>query len=115
MPTYSYDVSKAAVHALTAKLACDLADRHVTVNAIAPGFVPSKMSSQLETYASKDVLNAMIPLGRMGNAADMAGAALFLSSPAGAWVTGVVLPVDGGFLVNVKPLTAEAAAAQANL
>lgn len=66
VPTYSYDVSKAALHMLTQKLACDLADRHITVNAIAPGFVPSKMSKGLEVYSTKDMIVNGIPLARMG-------------------------------------------------
>ncbi len=95
VPTWSYDVSKAAVHALTKKLASELAPA-VTVNAIAPGFVPSRMSKGLLTYAGEDLIKAGIPLGRLGSAADMGGAALYLASPAGAWVTGTVLVVDGG-------------------
>jgi NAD(P)-dependent dehydrogenase (short-subunit alcohol dehydrogenase family) len=99
-------MSKAAVHHLTKKLADELAQRpgktSITVNAIAPGYVPSKMSAQLDAYTGEaaEVL-ARIPLRRLGNASDMAGAALFLASPAGAWITGVVLPVDGGFLAKL--------------
>lgn len=66
VPTYSYDVSKAAVHMLTKKLAADLADYHITCNAIAPGFVPTKMSKGLLEYGSKEAMTAGIPLGRMG-------------------------------------------------
>lgn len=97
VPTYSYDASKAAVHHLTKKLASDLAPSNICVNAIAPGFVPSKMSAQLVSYASKDAIRKNIPLGRLGDAGDMAGAALFLASRASAWVTGAILVVDGGF------------------
>jgi len=102
VPTYSYDVSKSAVHALTRKLANDLASRHITVNAIAPGLVPSKMSNQLTKYASKEALVSGIPLGRAGTPEDMAGVAIFLSSRAGAWVTGAIIPVDGGSVNNVS-------------
>jgi len=101
-PTYGYDASKAAVHHLTVKLADELAGRHITCNAIAPGYVPSAMSAQLDTYTGDaDEVLKKIPLGRMGAPGDMAGAALFLASPAGAWITGVVLPVDGGFLAKL--------------
>jgi NAD(P)-dependent dehydrogenase (short-subunit alcohol dehydrogenase family) len=96
-PTHAYDVSKAAVHQLTKKLAADLASKHVTVNAVAPGFVPSRMSDGLAAWgATPDVIARTIPLGRMGTEEDMAGACLFLSSRAGAWCTGVILNVDGG-------------------
>ena len=105
VPTYAYDASKAAVHSLTKKLAGELAERRVTVNAIAPGFVPSRMSNQLLTYASKEALESAIPLGRLGSPEDMAGAAIWLSSRAGAWVTGAVVPVDGGSLTQPFPMT----------
>jgi NAD(P)-dependent dehydrogenase (short-subunit alcohol dehydrogenase family) len=79
-----------------------LALRSITVNAIAPGYVPSKMSAQLDAYTGDaHAVVECIPLGRLGVPADMAGAALFLASPAGAWITGVVLPVDGGFLAKL--------------
>lgn len=96
-PTHAYDVSKAAVHHLTKKMASDLATKKITVNAIAPGYVPSRMSKGLAVYgATKDKIESGIPLGRMGNSDDMAGAAIYLASKAGEWTTGVVLNVDGG-------------------
>lgn len=98
-PTHAYDVSKAAVHHLTKKMASDLAPWGITVNCVAPGFVPSKMSAGLSKWggdASK--LTEIIPMGRMGNADDMAGACIYLSSRAGSWCTGVVLNVDGGMV-----------------
>jgi NAD(P)-dependent dehydrogenase (short-subunit alcohol dehydrogenase family) len=95
-PTYAYDVSKAAVHHLTKKLAFDLAKKGITVNAIAPGFVPSKMSDGLKNYASFETIANAIPLGRMGNEDDMAAACIYLSSRASSWVTGTILVVDGG-------------------
>ena len=105
VPTWSYDVSKAAVHHLTVKMATLLARRPggklITVNALAPGYVPSKMSKQLDRYEEMKGMQEIIPLRRMGNACDMAGAALYLASEAGAWVTGIVLPVDGGFLCKL--------------
>ena len=94
--SWSYDISKAAVHHLTKKLAEHLAPRHITVNAIAPGYVPSKMTRTLPV--SMQEIAAALPLGRVGTGEDMAGVALFLSSRAGAWMTGVTVPVDGGGL-----------------
>ena len=102
VPTHAYDASKAALHMLTRKLAIDLASGdggggRVTVNAIAPGYVPSKMTEGLSAYGvTLEDISKAVPLGRVGCEADMAGAALFLSSPAASWITGVVLPVDGG-------------------
>ena len=72
-PTHAYDVSKAAVHHLTKKMAADLAKRHITVNAIAPGYVPSRMTRGLEAYgATREEIANSIPLGRMGEEDDMA-------------------------------------------
>jgi NAD(P)-dependent dehydrogenase (short-subunit alcohol dehydrogenase family) len=95
MENYSYSASKAAVHMLTRHLATRLAAERITVNAIAPGLFPSKMTAfLLEDHAAQVV--AGIPMGRVGQPGDMAGTALFLASPAGSYITGVVLPVDGG-------------------
>eukprot|EP00316_Scyphosphaera_apsteinii_P005366 CAMPEP_0119332378 /NCGR_PEP_ID=MMETSP1333-20130426/82568_1 /TAXON_ID=418940 /ORGANISM="Scyphosphaera apsteinii, Strain RCC1455" /LENGTH=262 /DNA_ID=CAMNT_0007342185 /DNA_START=113 /DNA_END=901 /DNA_ORIENTATION=+ len=105
VPTHAYDVSKAALHHLTKKLAAELARpspdvvgaRAITVNAIAPGFVPTKMSAGLSTWGGDAAtLASNIPLGRCGDERDMAGIALYLASPAAAWVTGAIIPVDGG-------------------
>jgi NAD(P)-dependent dehydrogenase (short-subunit alcohol dehydrogenase family) len=96
-PTHAYDISKAAVHHLTKKLACDYAPKHITVNAVAPGFVPSRMSKGLATWgADAEKISSSIPLGRMGNEDDMAGACIYFASKAGSWCTGVILNVDGG-------------------
>lgn len=98
-PTHVYDVSKAAVHHLTKKFAADLAPRGITVNAVAPGYVPSRMSKGLSSYTDGDEKKAIsntIPLGRMGNEDDMGGACVYLASRAGSWCTGVILNVDGG-------------------
>eukprot|EP01103_Thecamoeba_quadrilineata_P003594 TRINITY_DN13354_c0_g1_i1.p1 TRINITY_DN13354_c0_g1~~TRINITY_DN13354_c0_g1_i1.p1 ORF type:complete len:242 (-),score=51.74 TRINITY_DN13354_c0_g1_i1:32-757(-) len=97
-PVYAYDASKAAVHHLTLKLAADFAHKKITVNAVAPGFVPSDMSAGLTKYASEDDLRSTIPLERFGKLEDMAGIAIFLSSQAGSWITGTIIPVDGGVL-----------------
>mmetsp|Transcript_41822 Transcript_41822/g.61412 ORF Transcript_41822/g.61412 Transcript_41822/m.61412 type:complete len:272 (-) Transcript_41822:320-1135(-) len=95
-PTHAYDVSKAAVHHLTKKMSCDLAPRNITVNAVAPGFVQTRMSEGLGKYTEIEKISKNIPLGRMGDEDDMAGACIYLSSKAGAWTTGVILNVDGG-------------------
>jgi NAD(P)-dependent dehydrogenase (short-subunit alcohol dehydrogenase family) len=94
METYAYSASKAAVHQLTRHLAKRLAPA-ITVNAIAPGPFESKMmAATLEAFG--DQIRASAPLRRIGRPDDMAGAAIFLSSRAGAYVTGAVIPVDGG-------------------
>jgi NAD(P)-dependent dehydrogenase (short-subunit alcohol dehydrogenase family) len=102
-PTHAYDVSKAAVHHLTRKFSADLARKNITVNAVAPGYVPSRMSRGLEAWgADNEKISSGIPLGRMGNEDDMAGACIYLSSKAGAWVTGVILTVDGGAVGSMQ-------------
>jgi NAD(P)-dependent dehydrogenase (short-subunit alcohol dehydrogenase family) len=94
LETYSYSASKAAVHQLTRHLARRLAPT-TTVNAIAPGPFPSKMMrSTLEAFGEQ--IAAAAPMKRIGRADDMAGAAIYLASPAASYVTGCVLPVDGG-------------------
>ena len=95
MESYPYSASKAAVNMLTRHLATRLAGERITVNAIAPGPFPSKMMAFLLEEHSEEVA-AGVPLGRIGEPEDVAGAALFLASRAGAYVTGTVLPVDGG-------------------
>ena len=105
-PTFSYDASKAAAHHLARKLADELASKRklpITVNVVAPGYVPTKMSKGLEKYgdSSEDIVRETIPLGRAGTPEDVAGAVAFLASDAASWITGVVLPVDGGFLAKL--------------
>jgi NAD(P)-dependent dehydrogenase (short-subunit alcohol dehydrogenase family) len=94
METYAYSASKAAVHQLTRHLAKAMAPK-VTVNAIAPGPFESKMMrSTLEAFG--DAIAQAAPMKRIGQPSDMAGAAIFLASPAASYITGVILPVDGG-------------------
>ncbi|HEV7763027.1 MAG TPA: SDR family NAD(P)-dependent oxidoreductase [Acidimicrobiales bacterium] len=94
LDTYSYSASKAAVHMLTRHLAKQLAPT-VTVNAIAPGPFESKMmAATLAAFGEQ--IAAQTPRKRIGQPDDMAGTAIFLSSRAGAYLTGTVIPVDGG-------------------
>jgi NAD(P)-dependent dehydrogenase (short-subunit alcohol dehydrogenase family) len=95
LETYAYSTSKAALHHLTRHLARHLGRRNITVNAIAPGPFESKMMAEtLRNFG--DSIAASSPLDRIGRPDDMAGAAIYLSSRAGAYVTGAVIPVDGG-------------------
>lgn len=97
LPTFSYGPSKAAVHHLTRVLAGHLASRSITANAIAPGPFPSKMmAATLDRLG--DQIRSGVPLKRIGEPADMAGAAIYLASKASSYVTGVVLTVDGGIV-----------------
>ena len=95
LPTYSYSSSKAGVHHLTRVLASELGPRAITVNAIAPGPFESKMmASTLAEFG--EMIAAAAPLRRIGRPDDMAGTAVYLASRAAAYVTGAVIPVDGG-------------------
>ena len=94
LETYSYSASKAAVHQLTRHLAKHLAPE-ITVNAIAPGPFQSKMM-RATLEAAGDRMAQMMPLKRIGRPDDVAGTAIFLSSRAGSFLTGTIIPVDGG-------------------
>ncbi|MEY4579413.1 MAG: hypothetical protein RL701_4116, partial [Pseudomonadota bacterium] len=100
LDTYAYSSSKAGVHHLTRVLARRLAPENITVNAIAPGPFESKMMAEtLRTFG--DAIKAACPRGRIGEPEDMAGTAIFLASRAGAYITGAVIPVDGGIATTV--------------
>ena len=95
LETYAYSSSKAAIHQLTRHLARQLGPRNITVNAVAPGPFESKMMAEtLRNFG--DAIARSSPLGRIGRPDDMAGVAIYLASRAGAYVTGAVIPVDGG-------------------
>jgi 7-alpha-hydroxysteroid dehydrogenase len=94
----SYGSSKAAVNHLTRNMAFDLGPKAIRVNAIAPGAI---MTDALATVLTPEVEKTMLkhtPMGRLGEASDIAHAALFLCSPAATWVSGQVLTVSGGGL-----------------
>jgi NAD(P)-dependent dehydrogenase (short-subunit alcohol dehydrogenase family) len=94
---YAYAASKAAVHMLTRQLADRLAREHITVNAIAPGPFRSKMMAfVLDADGGEEMVASTVPLRRIGRPEDAAGAVLFLTSRAGSYLTGAVIPVDGG-------------------
>jgi NAD(P)-dependent dehydrogenase (short-subunit alcohol dehydrogenase family) len=94
---FSYSASKAAVHMLTQHLAGELAPR-ILVNAIAPGLFASRMTKELLS-AGPDAVGTGMPLGRIGQPDDIAGIAVFLASRASTYITGAVIPVDGGISV----------------
>lgn len=91
----NYAAAKAGLIGFTKSLARELASRNVTVNAVAPGFIDTDMTRAL-TDAQRDALAAQIPLGRLGSVDDVAAAVQYLVSPAGAYLTGQTLHVNGG-------------------
>ena len=101
--TYSYGPSKAAIHHLTRTLASHLAERSITANAIAPGPFPSKMTAGIAETMGEEI-RRHVPLKRWGEPADMAGVAIYLASKAGAYVSGAVIPVDGGIVASARTL-----------
>lgn len=101
---YSYSASKAAVHHMTRVLAKELAERRITVNALAPGPFVSKMTAfATEDEEVRGRVGAQVPLGRVGRPEDIAAAMQFLCGPGGAYITGAILPVSGGINVETGP------------
>jgi len=94
--TWSYQPSKAAVNHLTSTLAVKLAPRHITVNAICPGIFPSKMTAFGFKAVGAETFAATSPTGRYGAPSDVAGLAVFLSSPGASHLTGAHIVLDGG-------------------
>ena len=95
METYSYAASKSGLHHLTRALAKRLARENITVNAVAPGPFESKMMAHTLSNFRQEIEEA-VPMHRVGKSEDMAGIALYLAAPAASYITGAVIPVDGG-------------------
>lgn len=95
----NYAASKAGLIGFTKSVARELASRQVTVNVIAPGFIHTDMTAQLSDE-HKEAIVKQIPLGKIGEAEDIAEAALFLASPKSNYITGQVLTIDGGMVMN---------------
>jgi NAD(P)-dependent dehydrogenase (short-subunit alcohol dehydrogenase family) len=99
LENYSYSASKAGVHMLTRHLAKRLASEHITVNAIAPGPFQSKMTAfMLDEPDRRALVEQKVPLARIGRQDDAAGLTIFLCSRAGSYLTGTVIPLDGGIV-----------------
>ena len=92
----NYAASKGAVNAFTRALAVEVGSRSVTVNAVAPGFIETDMSEAVRSKAGEFITKKLIPLRRLGKPEDIAGVVAFLAGPAGAYITGQVITVDGG-------------------
>jgi NAD(P)-dependent dehydrogenase (short-subunit alcohol dehydrogenase family) len=98
---YSYAASKAAVHHLTRIMASEFAPRHITANAFAPGPFKSNMTAfALDDEDRADSVAKTIPLGRLGAPEDVAGATLFLCGRGGGYITGTIIPLDGGMATD---------------
>ena len=94
---HAYNTSKAAIHHLTRSLCKALGPDRITVNAIAPGPFPSRLTDT-DSDAVKKSVATYIPLGRPGSAQDVEGLVVFLASRAGAYVNGATIPLDGGYV-----------------
>jgi 3-oxoacyl-[acyl-carrier protein] reductase len=95
----NYAAAKAGVVGMTKSLARELGSRNITVNCVAPGFIDTDMTRELPEE-SRSALLSQIPLGRLGNAQEVAAAVAYLASPAAGYVTGSVLHVNGGMYMS---------------
>ena len=96
----AYGTSKAAVIALTRQMAVELAEHGITANAVAPGPVDTPMTRVLHSDQFREDYSKAIPMNRYGTTGEIAAAVMYLVSDAAAYTSGVVLPVDGGFLAS---------------
>jgi 3-oxoacyl-[acyl-carrier protein] reductase len=94
----NYSASKAGLIGFTKALAREVASRQITVNAVAPGFIPTSLTNDLSDELKKSILTAT-PIGRMGKPEEIAAAVVFLASEEAAYITGQVLAVDGGMVM----------------
>ena len=99
-PAPAYSASKGGLAQLTKSLAIAWAPDDIRVNALAPGWIETPLTSALrEESAKSEAIRLRTPMRRWGQPEDIAGPALFLASPAAAFITGAILPVDGGYLI----------------
>ena len=95
----NYAASKAGLHGLARSLAKEFSSRNITVNVVAPGPIATDMTAAL-TDAQLEAMTSVVPLGRMGEPEEIAATVAFLASPAAAYITGTIIPVDGGMAMG---------------